>query len=160
MIEMWKKIDDFNYEVSNMGHVRTLNLYNYGKTLIPIKNKKDSYLRVKLCNKGIQKTFLLHRLVALYFIPNPDNKKEVNHKYGDKNKNTVNDLEWVTPKENTLHSVINGLKPITCKLTELDVKFIKYWLKCGYKQKEIAPHFNVSKVTISDIKRGRSWSYV
>lgn len=167
MMELWKKIDGFDYEISNMGQVKTINPHlkkfkphNYGKILTPLKRKKDGYLQVKLCNRGNVKTISIHRLVALYFIPNPENKKEVNHKYGDKTKNTVNDLEWSTPKENTHHSVTNGLKPITCKLSKLDVKFIKYWLKCGYKQKEIALHFNISKVTISDIKRGKSWAYV
>lgn len=76
---------------------------NVGKFLKP-ETQKTGYQRVTLCNKGKTKRFLLHRLVALVHIPNPDNKPCVNHKDGNKQNNAVDNLEWVTYSENEYHS--------------------------------------------------------
>jgi hypothetical protein len=61
---------------------------------------KNGYIKVELCKNGKQKTFKIHRLVAEYYIPNPENKPEVNHIDGDKCNNSVENLEWNTRKEN------------------------------------------------------------
>lgn len=93
---MWKKVNDFpNYEVSNIGEVKNIKT---GKFLIP-KKGRNGYLRVTLCNNGIQKTTGIHRLVASAFIPNPENKATVNHKNEIKNDNRVENLEWATNAE-------------------------------------------------------------
>ena len=97
MIEIYKPIVGYEglYEVSNLGNVRNL------KTNIILKQKinKGGYMNVGLWKNG-KKTFLIHRLVAQAFIPNPDNKPEVNHKDEIKSNNCVYNLEWVTSKEN------------------------------------------------------------
>lgn len=67
------------------------------------------YHIVNLCNKGEEKNCLVHRLVAICFVPNPDNKPEVNHKDGNKINNHVSNLEWVTKAENEEHARANGL---------------------------------------------------
>lgn len=78
------------------------------------KNKKlkfkkgcsgTSYFQVCLSNKGKLKTILVHRLVALNFIPNPENKPQVNHIDGNKFNNNLSNLEWVTRSENIKHSI-------------------------------------------------------
>lgn len=74
-----------------------------GKFLKP-EDTKLGYQRITLCNKGITKRFLLHRLVALVHIPNPENKPCVNHLDGDKTNNAVSNLEWCTYSENEYHS--------------------------------------------------------
>lgn len=66
--------------------------------------KKQGYLYVKLWIDGKTKAAFLHRLVAQAYIPNPDNKPEVNHKNANKHDNYVNNLEWVTSKENKTHA--------------------------------------------------------
>lgn len=72
----------------------------------------NGYKHVKIGNKLIY----VHRLVATAFIPNPDNKPQVNHKDGNKSNNNVNNLEWVTAKENSRHAVETGLyQKYTCK---------------------------------------------
>jgi hypothetical protein len=65
---------------------------------------KGGYLRVLLYNNDGPKRFMIHRLVALVFLPNPDNKAEVNHKNGNKNDNSLGNLEWNTTKENHKHA--------------------------------------------------------
>ena len=96
MEEIWKKIDGYNYEVSNYGNVRRIET---GKILKQYKNK-DGYMRVELRNMDKRKNCRVHRLVAIAFIPNPDNLPEVNHKNELKADNTVSNLEWCTPKYN------------------------------------------------------------
>lgn len=107
MQEIWKDIKGWEglYQVSNLGRVKSLN-YNKEKTSKVLRTKKArGYDRVCLCRKGYHKYISVHRVVAMMFVPNPDNKPEVNHIDGNKSNNTVNNLEWVTSRENTRHSI-------------------------------------------------------
>ena len=104
VVEEWKKVDGYpNYEVSSLGRVRR-DRANNGKTIFTGTLETDGYIRIGLSKDGKCKKFKMHRLVAFAFIPNPDpiNKIEVNH-LGEKNDNRVCMLEWVTPKENSIH---------------------------------------------------------
>ena len=137
--EIWKpvtieKYKDF-YLVSNKGNVKSLNYRACGivKNIIPQKNEWG-YLRVTLQVNKQNNTYVVHKLVALAFIPNPENKKEINHISGKKHQNYVENLCWVTPVENMAHAKEMGLynpyapnynkrKPII--QTDLDGNFIK-----------------------------------
>lgn len=93
----WKKIKGFeNYEVSDEGKVRNITT---GFVLKQEDNR--GYLRVVLYINGKKTHKKIHRLVAEAFIPNPDNKPQVNHRDEDKKNNSVRNLEWVTAKENS-----------------------------------------------------------
>lgn len=70
-------------------------------------SKTGWYLQVRLCKDGKQTPIRVHRLIAMTFIPNPDNKRCVNHKNGIKTDNRVENLEWVTHSENTIHAIEN-----------------------------------------------------
>lgn len=113
MQEIWKPIKDFEglYEVSNLGQVRSF--YNReAKILKPGKDKRG-YLKVGLHKNGKRHTKLVHRLVASTFIPNPQNKSQVNHIDGNKQNNAVENLEWCTAKENSQHAWNTGLSRMT-----------------------------------------------
>lgn len=95
-------IDDHpRYEVSSLGKVRNIQT---GKMLQPYDDG-NGYLRVKLDRDNCR----LHILVAVAFIPNPDNKPVVNHKKGKKHDCRASQLEWCTIAENTQHAWDNGL---------------------------------------------------
>ena len=92
------------YQVSNFGRVRSLN-YRRSNQIKILKTKANKgYLQVGLCKDSQREVFSVHRLVATVFIPNPDCLPEVNHLDEDKCNNNVNNLEWVTSKENIEYS--------------------------------------------------------
>lgn len=100
MNEVWTEIINYpNYKVSNLGNVKNI---KRNKLLKPDKDRYG-YLNYTLYNNGKAKTFKAHRLVALHFIENTQNKQHVNHIDGVKTNNEVSNLEWVTPKENEFH---------------------------------------------------------
>lgn len=111
--EIWKDIDGFpGYQVSNKGKVR--NIKN-GNVLKSCFDKSNGYMVVNLYDintSSIRKKFI-HRLVAQSFIPNPENKRTVNHIDCDKTNNDISNLEWATDSENMKHAFSNGL----CKNT-------------------------------------------
>lgn len=115
-METWKDIEGTGgiYEVSNTGKIRSNNYLGHGsqKELMLAKDKKG-YLRVRIYIGGLRKTIKVHRAVAIAFIPNPENKPEVNHKDGDKANNCVDNLEWATSSENVKHAYKSGLKENT-----------------------------------------------
>ena len=103
--EIWKEIIGYkNYSVSSCGMVKN----NLTGRILSIKCKKDGYISVVLTNDR-KKSFQIHRLVAQHFIDNPDNKPTVNHKNGKKSDNRMENLEWLTMKEQNLHS--HKIKP-------------------------------------------------
>ena len=114
MKEIWKQIPNSVYSISNTGKVRN---NKTTRILKPIKDK-DGYLKVNLYILGNRRTYTIHRLVAQAFIPNPDNKPQVNHINGSKTDNRVINLEWNTCKENINHAISSGLikirTPIYC----------------------------------------------
>lgn len=165
MIEIWKDIEDYEglYKVSNLGRVKRLERTDSnGRTLKEMimktnKNgdeKKGYYERVYLSKDGIKKQMRVHRLVAQSFIPNPDNKQQVNHIDGNKLNNNVNNLEWVTGSENLKHAIDIGLyKPNnTRKLSDEQALDVLKRLNNKELIKEIAKLYNVTTMTIKNIK--------
>ena len=139
MEEIWKPISGYEgiYEISNLGAIKSLEriVKNSGvhggyvklkeRILKPRENKKrNGYYEISLKKDGIEKRFKVHRLVAIAFIPNPNNKPEVNHIDGNKSNNSASNLEWVSSKENKEHAWKIGLansnhrkQPIKCNET-------------------------------------------
>lgn len=113
-MEIWKDVPGYEgrYKVSNAGRIKRMFLYNKPcpktKQLIkPTEIKYGlgrGYLYLGLNDGAKIKTYGVHRLVAMAFIPNPDGKPETNHKDYNRSNNTVGNLEWVTKSENQKHS--------------------------------------------------------
>jgi len=108
--EVWKEIKGYDkgYEVSNLGRVRsykrrgTYKMSETAKTMSPNINRTHckEYYKVRLMSNGITKTVLVHRLVAIAFIDNPENKKQVHHIDNNGLNNELSNLEWCTNSEN------------------------------------------------------------
>lgn len=105
-MEIWKVIsEDSNYSVSNLGNLINNNTKQKHKGNVI----KGGYIQHHIGGKSHSKRRLIHRLVAIEFIPNPTNLPEVNHKDGNKKNNTVENLEWCSRQENINHAFETGL---------------------------------------------------
>ena len=162
MTEEWLSVKGYAgvYEVSNRGDVRRVG----GKILSP-KPGKNGYKTVTLQLNGYGKKYLVHRLVAEAFIPNPEDKPYVNHIDADKTNNSVSNLEWATAAENIRHAYNNNLihqnrgeDNVQCKLSEEDVKWIKANVIKGDKEfgcKALAKKFGVTEPHVCCIVNGK-----
>ena len=115
MIEVWKDIEwyEWLYKINNLWIIKSLSkyinawstttLYYTKEKLLKYTFDNDWYLIVWLCNNKKRKTLKVQRLVWMHFIPNPDNKPCINHKFWIKDDNRASQLEWNTYKENTWH---------------------------------------------------------
>lgn len=169
MLEVtWKQISFRNfltdYEVNNVGEVRNRRT---GRILSQ-ETDKDKYKRVTLTlyNKDSHHV-PVHRLVAIAFIPNPENKPQVNHIDGDKQNNCVKNLEWVTVSENNLHKYATGLTTARYgednKLSIYTTKSIKRVCKLLEQKVDVATiskKTGIPKKYISDIKYGKRWKHI
>lgn len=179
LTEQWKSIEGYKglYEVSNLGQVRSLdrvmkvdNHHNIkmkkykGMVLKPLLSQRK-HSRVSLYKEKTSKRHLIHRLVAFAFIPNPENKPHINHLDSDPTNNRVDNLEWVTPKENALHAklagraYLKGEKSNNHKLTEIEVTQIRK-SKGKIRAKDLAKIYNCGESTIYDIFKKRYWSHI
>lgn len=115
--EIWKDIPDYEglYQVSNLGRIKSLERYVYRPTINVYQKhntkilktclNNDGYRHLHLKNEGKIKDFLVHRLVALAFIPNPENKTQIDHINTVRTDNRVENLRWVTPSENVRNPI-------------------------------------------------------
>lgn len=107
--EIWKEIKEFNkYEISNFGIIRNKETKNFKKQSL----KENGYVRLYFYKNGITYMRYVHRLVAEAFIPNLENKPTVNHIDGNKTNNRVDNLEWATYKEQSIHALKKGLRKV------------------------------------------------
>lgn len=160
--ELWHNILGFpGYWVNRKGEI----LGRKGKKLKSGKSTKG-YPQIFLKTKQVKKGFSIHRLVAKYFIynDNPEIKNQVNHIDGNKENNSVENLEWCSNKENHEHKMRNNLN-VALKgsehhnsvLTEKDVIDI---FKSKEPYNKLIKKYNISKSTISSIKCGRNWNHI
>lgn len=165
----WKNVEidgkETGYLISNVGVVQSIKQGKI-KYLSPTYNA-DGYTGVKLYLDGIKKSISTHRLVAQAFIPNPENKPEVNHKNGVKDFNWVGNLEWVTGKENVRHAFdtkLNrgrlGPENGMCICTNEQIHEICKLLQEGKQPKEISSILGIRKNIIDSIKGYRTWVHI
>ena len=109
-MEIWKDVKGYEnkYQISNLGNVKSLNYRGTKEEkLLKLIPNKIGYVVVQLCKEGKVKPFYVHRLVAITFLNNKDNKTDVNHINEIKCDNRAINLEWCTKSENTIHSINN-----------------------------------------------------
>ena len=174
--EIWKDVKGYEglYKISSYGRIfRYSRQWKSGRNGSQIKTLPESevktrllrnYLACNLCKNGIRKDFKIHRLVAIHFIDNPDNKPFVNHIDGNKLNNNVNNLEWVTEKENTQHAIKTGLRDVYKNKRTLGIdvaKEIKWkWFNTDITRKEIINEYKISKRVLSNLITEKSYKNV
>jgi len=181
MKEKWKPVtvEPFTeiYEVSNIGRVRSLDkMGNHkvrghkrifrGRVLIQ-GMANNGYMSVDMRSAPYKKRLSVHRLVALAFVDNKYSKPQINHIDGDKANNHVDNLEWVTPSENQLHSRRIGLQKTVVgedvffsKLKVVDVLSIRERHASGESLISISKDYHVAYSNISAIITRRSWKHI
>lgn len=147
--EIWKEVpveytnNVKNILASNTGKINNNNKITYGHDL-------GGYLKVSF-NK---KAFFVHRIVAQVFIVNTDNKEYINHKDGNKKNNNIDNLEWVTPKENAVHAITTGLSSVTKKIIQFDINMNK--INEFMSINDAAKMLNIKRQNISAVCEGKS----
>lgn len=176
--EIWRDIIGYEglYMVSSFGRVKSLdryvNHYPSGKMIqkgdvIKAQINKRGYESLKLSRGGKSIRFLVHRLVLIAFIPNPENKEQVNHIDCNKRNNYLENLEWSTQSENMRHSFDNNLHnkagdnhPSHKLSGEQVIEIRKNNTPRTKRLIDIAEEYNVSFYCISDLLRGKTWSHL
>lgn len=160
MEEVFKDVVGFEdyFQISNLGKIFS----KRSNKILKLHTNKSGYVSLATKIGGRQGTshcFRVHRLVAEAFLPNPENKLEVNHKDGIKTNNKISNLEWVTSSENKIHSNISGLRRLginnpQAKLTLEQLKIIR---ESNKRHTELAIEMNVSEATIRNVRSGKTY---
>jgi len=177
MEEIWKDVKGYegHYQISNLGNLKSLGRYQKSRwgTEFFVKERimkhcfdGGGYHYCYLSKNDVRKAHKIHRLVCEAFRINYFNKLQVNHKDCNIDNNTLDNLEWNTPKENMIHAWENnrckskkGIDNSAHKLTEQQVREIKL-LKDKMFQREVGKMFGVSKTIIGKIWRDELWTHV
>lgn len=176
MIEKWKNVKGYEgkYQVSNMGRVRSVTrklphkrLGSWVRKGVLLKQETmKGYLYTDTNHQGLKKKHAIHRLVALAFIPNIEEKPFVNHKDADKKNNRKENLEWVTAKENSKHAqgldlFRRGQEHAGAKFSDDEVRKIRKDFAGGeISQKDMAKRYGVHRATIGRIIQRKLWRHI
>lgn len=158
MSEEWRPILH-SWEISSKGVVRN----RHSGVVLKIRLRRDGYLDVKLNDRR----FLVHRLVAMAFIPNPNGYPEVNHKNGVRHDARSENLEWVTPSQNVRHAFATGLRAGAKgelngrnQIGEAVAREIMRRLSSGESSSKIARSLDVTYYQVANIKHGKAWAHL
>lgn len=179
-METWKDINELqnHYQISDFGKVKRKRRKVESKIqasgfrvitekIKPLQNNGTGYIQLYVSINKKRTVFYVHRLVAKYFISNPENKAQVNHINGIKNDNRIENLEWVTESENIIHSIKTGLiksgenKTIS-KLKNAQVLAIRrlYRMNPQFNRIAVARKLKVGDALIHRIIRREAWKHI
>ena len=121
-MEEWRDIEGYEglYQISSLGRVKSFPRPTTPGGILKINKRKDGYCSVMLCKNGKTKRFLVHRLVAKAFIPNPNNLPMINHKNENPSKNIVDNLEWCDNKYNCNYGTLPKRKSEIAKTYKIN----------------------------------------
>lgn len=167
--ETWLPVAGYEglYEVSDLGRVRSLDtrVRTYQGTrarkgrILNFKPRPDGYRTVSLSRDSKVADFLVHRLVAAAFLPNPTGTREINHVDFDRANNRASNLEWCSTRENRAHSKRAGrIRNGTTKLTPGNVREIRARIAAGHRHIDIAADYGVGANVVGRIKSGQRWA--
>ena len=175
--EVWETIDGHpNYLVSNIGRVKRLAHWAKRTRKNPHGCSTPLYFEDKILNQrlvngyptvnfrgGERKSYKVHRLIAIAFIPNPENKPHINHINAIRNDNRIENLEWCTHDENMAHAVrtnltCKGSKNGQAKLTDEQVLKIRKLFAEGANKSRLSRQFNISRGSIKKAIEKTSWA--
>lgn len=178
-MEIWKDIPGFEglYQASNTGKIKSLSRRVWNHQCFMVRKEyiikdhllPDGYIQIGLTKPNEKQTrYYIHRLIALAWIPNPNNKPFVNHLDGNKSNNSIENLEWCTKSENVKHAYRTGLmsnkgaRHPGAKLSEEDVNRIRVRYSLGESTYRIfnSGDYPVSYTNIKDIIAKRTWSHI
>ncbi len=169
--EVWKEIPfaDKKYEVSNYGRVKSY-CYNKDEGRILRPGITKGFHTVTFKTNGKKKTFLVHKLVAILFVPKESEDQTIAiHLDWNKRNNYFKNLQWVTrdkayerimPRLQEINKIKNKGLIRNSKLKADDVKVLKNMLEKGVKQNVIAKLFSISEMQVTRIKRGENWAHI
>lgn len=170
-IEEWRDVPGYEglYKVSNKGGLVKLEHWSSKGRYYPescpyqFKNYKG-YIQTYLYKDGKRKTTTIHRLIAKAFIPNLEDKDQINHKNGVKDDNRIDNIEWCNQSENMRHAFDTGLKlGLACEdngratLTNEQVVEIKSLYNSGWKIRDLAKKFDIPLGRLRPLFYGFSW---
>lgn len=124
-----------NYLISKTGDIKNIKTGKYKKAT---KNKSLGYSQVTLYSNNIKSTKYVHRLIAEHFIPNPNNLSEVNHIDSNRDNNSIDNLEWVDSRTNSLHAVGMGRRDHLTRMDESKIKEAFELVMKGFSYKEVS----------------------
>lgn len=159
--ERWRPVPDYEgiYSVSDRGRVRREAGSERCKVSRILKPGSDTqgYLHVRLCRNGRGKTTKVHHLVLDAFVGSRRKGRVCNHKNGTRDDNRLENLEWVTHRQNTWHQyhVLGDEPHARKKVTHL--RLIQHRLSLGWSQQRIADDLGIGQWTVSLISRGKHW---
>lgn len=137
-----KVIKDFeNYSICPKGQVTNTST---GRVLSASCNSQNGYPQVTLYKRNRGTKFYIHRLIALSFIPNPDNLPEVNHIDSNRTNNSIDNLEWVSSSGNSNHAVTKGQRDHLARMTKQDIAKAFSYVISGKSYKEVSELFSNS----------------
>lgn len=163
-MEIWKDIKGFRelYQISNLGRIRRKDT----RKVLKLLTLSKGYRGIRLYeNTKVAKTKKIHRLVAEYFIPNPLNLEQVNHKDGNKNNNKVDNLEWCSNDYNMNHAIksnliLKGEKRFSSKCNEESLLLLQELIDCGFTIKQLSLIYMISKNSMKNIIRGITYQHL
>jgi len=162
--EIWRDIKGYEgfFQISNKGRVKSLARvdrrgHRVKERILKHHTSRNGYHRVGLNKNGKYPIKYIHRLISEAFIPNPENKPQINHIDGNKLNNKIDNLEWVTSKQNCIHARDNRLSSIAKINMEIASQIREMYYTKMYSHDQLAKLFKLKKTEIGYIINNKRW---